>query len=133
VVDSLEEMELRQDDIEPCRIYEDDRFDITKRVLEANKSQIKGYTEIKDSFVCDFAEIKVTKALQDDILEKEFKLKNNLITPLDLLRESNPDLTDEELTKRYEENKRINDELKPQTKELNNEQGNNTGGNTNPA
>jgi hypothetical protein len=106
-------MELRQDDIEPCRVYEDSRFELTKLVLESHKSDIESYQELKGSFVVDFAEIKATKALQDDIKEKEFKLKNNLITPIDLLGESNPDLTDEELTKRYEENKKINGELKP--------------------
>ena len=113
VVDAIGEMELRQDDIEPCRVYEDSRFELTKLVLESHKSDIESYQELKGSFVVDFAEIKATKALQDDIKEKEFKLKNNLITPIDLLGESNPDLTDEELTKRYEENKKINGELKP--------------------
>jgi hypothetical protein len=110
VVDSLEEMEMRQDDIEPCRIYENERYMITQKVLEVNKP--KGYKEIKGDFICDFAEIVATKSLEEMIKESEFKLKNNLITPIDLLREQNPDLTDEQLEERYNENKEINDKLK---------------------
>lgn len=117
VVDSLDEMELRQDDIEPCRVYEEERFELTKRVLEVHKSEIKDYKNLKGYFVCDFAEIKPIKSLDEDIKEKEFNLKHNLITPIDIMREKNPDLSDEELLKKYDENKSVNKELEEKPKE----------------
>lgn len=113
VVDSLDEMELRQDDIEPCRAYEEERHDLTQRVLEAHKSEIKDYKSLKGYFVCDFAEIKPIKSLDEDIKEKEFKLKHNLITPIDIMRDGNPDLSDEELQKKYEDNRALNAQLVP--------------------
>lgn len=114
VVDSLDEMELRQDDIEPCRTYEEERFELTKRVLDVHKSEIKNYKSLKGYFVCDFAEIKPIKSLDEDLKEKEFNLKHNLITPIDIMRDKNPDLTDEELLKKYEENKTLNKQLDEQ-------------------
>jgi predicted double-glycine peptidase len=111
LMDSLEQFEIRQDDLEPCRVYEDDRYDKTKKIIEFHKSEIEGYKKLDGFFVCDFAEIKQNKTLQDSIKEDEYKYKYNLQTPLDVLRRQNPDLNNEELRKKYDENKMLNAEL----------------------
>lgn len=111
LMDSLEQLEIRADDLEPCRIYEDDRYEKTQKILEFHKSEIKNYKKIDGYLVVDFAEVKKEKTLNDEIKESEFKLKYNLITPLDLMRVQNPDLTDEELKIKYIDNKTLNSEL----------------------
>src|SRR5512146_353370 len=42
IVDSLEQSELRKDDIEPCRAYEDDRFNRTRKINNYYAQTVEG-------------------------------------------------------------------------------------------
>ena len=88
-------------DCKEREIYEEDRFDKTKKIIEFHQKngELKDKTKLEGFFVCDFAEIKQNKTLQDSIKEDEHNLKYNLITPLDILKRQNPDLNNEELKK----------------------------------
>ena len=120
IIDSLEQMEIRRDDIEPCRQYEDDRFNITRavnnyhfRTPNADGSKNNLMQEIPDDayLQVDFAEISIEQTIDEKIKEQDYKLSKNLISILDIAREQNPDLTDDELEKTILENKSINERI----------------------
>lgn len=124
VLDGLEQLEIRRDDIEPCRMYEDQRFEITRivnNVHEQTPDKSKyGLKKIPEDayLMVDFAEIEAPKTIEETVQATEYKLKYNLTNVIDLARENNPDLTDEELEKKIQRNKEINDKyLKQEIKE----------------
>lgn len=104
IVDSLEQLEIRQDDIEPCRVYEKERFDITRKILEVNGIKIPD-----EELTIDFQEVKIPETTDEIIKIRSFNLQNNLETPIDWLMENNPDLDYEQAKKQIEANKKIND------------------------
>lgn len=125
IVDALEQLEIRRDDIEACRAYEHKRFEIIKKINNValldnelkNKFNLKEIPENAELRI-DFAEIKIEKTPQEIIEERKFKLEHNLETPVDWLKQENPDLTDEQAIEIIETNKLIrqkylNDANKP--------------------
>ena len=116
VMDALEEIEMRRDDIEPCREYEDRRFEITKAVVNwhsKNDPLAKDLPEIPgDSYLqVQFGDFAMPKSSDEIIRENEFELETGLTSILDLARKKNPDLEDAELEamikKNLETNRRI--------------------------
>ncbi len=138
LMDALDQMELRKDDLEPCREYEKRRFDITRKVNnyfadteEGRKFKLKEIPEDLELQV-DFAEVEIIKTVSDKWTEREKQLQYNMTSPLDWLMEDNPDLTEDEAQEILNENKRINSEngrqmtaLEQRLKQLNNNQGGN--------
>ena len=120
IMDAVDQMEMRKDDLEPCRIYEKDRFDLTKLVWNTHAEEIGEKKITDDGFVfkIDFAEIGIHKTIQDEQAEFEFNLKYNLTTPAEFLMNKNPDLTIEQAEKIIEKNKKDNDALKKQMTRL---------------
>ena len=116
MMDSLEQIEIRRDDIEPCRIYEEQRFEIIKAInnTAARDSKLRGEFKLQeinwdDKLVVDFIEPKTELTLTGKWLDREKKLAMNLITPLDILMEENPDLDTETAQELLDANKQIND------------------------
>lgn len=115
VIDSIEQLELRQDDIEPCRIYEDERFNISRIINNVHcgttdKTKYNLQIIPDDIYLkVDFAEIKPPKTIDETIKETDYLLQHNLTNIVDIKREMNPDLTDEEIEQELETNKEIND------------------------
>ena len=124
IMDSLEMIEIRRDDLEPCRIYEDDCFNINRAI---NNSRI-GTTEGKglvlipeDAYVqVDFAEIKMPMTAKEKREDSDWKLSKNLINIIDLAKEDNPDIEEKELEIQLVKNKETNDRLltRPEIKPL---------------
>ncbi|RPI19050.1 MAG: hypothetical protein EHM58_03285 [Ignavibacteriae bacterium] len=115
IVDSLEQLEIRRDDIEPCRIYEDERFDITRAVVNYHAEfPENGLEKLPDDIylAVDFADINIPQTTDEKIKENEFKLKNGLMSIIDIMKEQNPDLTDEEIEARLKKNLEVNSRLK---------------------
>jgi len=126
VLDAMEQLEIRRDDIEPCRMYEDERFRVSVKINDyhattTDKSEY-GLKTIGDKaeLVVDFAEITQQKTIDEIIKDTEYQLKYDLISVLDLMKEKNPDLVDDELKKKLDDNKAINDIYKPQVMPVNN-------------
>ncbi|MFA5772867.1 MAG: hypothetical protein WC974_09080 [Thermoplasmata archaeon] len=121
IIDSLEQLEFRQEDLENARIFEQERFEITRAV----NNYYAGTQEGRDAklqmipedltLVCDFAEIEVQKTPQEIRDDRLFAWENNLSTPAHALMEDNTDLDLETAQQQIEKNKLINDELKRKT------------------
>lgn len=120
IMDAVEQMEIRKDDIEPCRIFEHDRFEITKTMNNALVGIEDGVKKIPEeaTLMVDFADIEIQKTPKDLREERDWKLKHNLTTLIEILREENPDLNDEQATEILEENKTANSELGGTTSRL---------------
>ena len=120
IMDAVDQMEMRKDDIEPCRIYEKDRYELTKLVWNTHAEEL-GEKQITDDgfeFKVDFAEIGIHKTIADEQAEFEFKLKYNLTTPAEFLMQQNPDLTIEQAEEIISKNKKENDLLNKQMTRL---------------
>jgi hypothetical protein len=117
LMDAVEQMEVRKDDIEPCRIFEEERFEITKTMNNVLKDTPEGreagLQEIPEdaTLKVDFAEVAVQTTPQDKRDDRDWRLANNLITLIDILKEDNPDLTDKEAKKIIQDNKTANSTL----------------------
>lgn len=123
MMDAVEQLEVRRDDIEPCRIYEKKRFDILRKMnnylagtMEGKSYGLKVIPEEYELDV-DFADIEIMKTPEDKQKEREFDSKYNLSTPIDWAIEDNPDLTKEDAEEKILANKDINKNL------LNNKEG----------
>jgi len=126
VIDSLEQLEMRQDDIEPCREYEDVRFDITKKILNYHIStgEITNYKPLdEDTYLqVTFSEITVPKTTEEQIAQDEYDLKMGIVSVIDIARRQFPDLEDAEIEKKILANKEITKkftaEVKPEIEPL---------------
>lgn len=117
VMDAFEQIELRKDDIEPCRLFEDERFNIT-RIVNNFHASTRDKTDYKLKAInseyylkVDFSEVETFLTPEQQQTKDENDLKLNLITVYDLMRRSNPDLTDEEIDTQLKKNKEINDKF----------------------
>ncbi len=112
VMDAVDQMELRKDDIEPLRNYEKSRFDITVAVNNSfvgtdigKQFKLKAFP---DGLVLktDFADVVVHKTPQDLRDQRDWELPHGLSTVVDWMIEDNPDLTEPEAKERIEKNKK---------------------------
>jgi hypothetical protein len=113
IMDAVDQMEMRKDDIEYLRIYEKKRQEITKLVWNTHAQEL-GMEEINDDdfdFKVDFAEVEIHKTTADIQAEREFELKYNISTPIGWLMEDNPDLTEEEAEELLMKNRAFNSTL----------------------
>lgn len=116
ILDAVDQMELRRDDIEPIRNYERDRFNITKAVNNSyvgteigNRFKLK---EIKDEVKLrvDFADVVVHKTAADLIAQRDWELSHGLSTEAEWMMEDNPDITEAEAKEKINKNKKENRE-----------------------
>lgn len=107
LMDTVDQMEMRSDDIEPCRVYEKERFDITRTINNKLANTEKGLQEIPENadLMVDFIDIEVQLTAEDKRKQREFEFKHGLSTPVDWLMEDNAELTKEEAEEKVKENK----------------------------
>lgn len=119
MMDAVDQMEMRKDDLEVLRVYERERYEVTKQIWNTHAEEL-GVDKINDDgleFRVDFAEVEIHKTPADEQAEFEFGLKHNLITAAEFLMNKNSDLTLEEAQKIIEENRKINSVItRPQTR-----------------
>lgn len=84
---------------EKRRNWERDIFKIEKEVLRADANG-----KLDGEFAIDFAEYHIPVNKQDEIAYNEYRLRNGLASPVDLIMEGNPDLTEDEAREIYEIN-----------------------------
>lgn len=116
IMDAVDQMEMRKDDLEVCRTYEKDRFEITRKVWNAHAQEF-GKKEIPEDLTLkvDFAEIEIHKTPADEQAEFEFELKYNLTTPAEFLMKRNPDLDLKEAQQIIDDNLKFNQKLQKKT------------------
>ena len=121
VIDSLEQLEIRQDDLEACRVFEKERFDVTRIVnnyyAETTEGRAYKLTKIDEDLemLIDFTEIEIPKTQQEIWEDREYRLKYNMASPVDFIIEENPDEDEISAQEIINKNKLINDSLKPKT------------------
>lgn len=117
IMDAVEQMEIRKGDIESCRVYEEDRFQITKTMNNVLAPTEEGLQEIPEEakLLVDFAEIEIHKTSQEIRDDRDWALEKNLTTLVEIMIEDNPDLTIAEAERRIENNKKSNSTLTGKT------------------
>jgi len=123
MMDAAEMIEIRRDDIEPCRAYEKRRFEVIKAVnnAAAKDSELKSKFGLKEipwdaELEIDFAEIEIQKSTDELWKDREEREKRNMGSALDWLMEENPDLDEEQAQKILNDNRVINSNQKPLTR-----------------
>lgn len=118
LIESVEQAEVRIDDIDACREYEIRRFEIIKKMNNSlvagdfeNTQMLKAIPEGAELEI-DFVEVDKQETSTERWSDRREKEKRNLATPLTWLREDNPDVkSDSEASSIIEMNKEINDKL----------------------
>lgn len=125
MMDSVEQIEIRRDDIEPCREYESERWEIIKAVnnAAAKDSELKSKFKLMEipfnlPLHVDFIETKAAVSMEARQKDWDWQLSKNLITIVNIAKELNPDLDEEELKTMIEENKQLNGSLTVQPTRL---------------
>lgn len=113
IMDAMEEIHIREDIIEQTRIYEEDRFNITKSIINAHANELN-LKPIPDNakLKVNFAEVNIPKTVQELWLDRELKFKYNLQTPSDWLLDDDKDLEKSDAEYRINENSLINSQFK---------------------
>lgn len=115
IMDAVDQMEVRKDDVEPCRAFEEERFEITKTMNNTlvGTPAAEGLKTIPDNatLFVDFADIEVQRTPQDLREDYDWRLKKNLISLVEIVKEENPDLTDEQAEDILSKNKTANSTL----------------------
>jgi hypothetical protein len=97
--------ERRRDQIEMYREYERQLFDVTRIVNNwHNNKNISDTAEFK----IDFGDIDYPSDATEEANLWTTKIMNNVATPVDWIKNDNPDLDDKEAMKEFQENKKIN-------------------------
>ena len=121
IIDSLEQLEIRQDDLEACRVFEKERFEITREVnnyfaksTEGREYQLQTISEDLEMLI-DFAEIEIPKTPDELWRDRENRIKYNMASPVDFIIEENPDEDETSAQEIIDANKLINESMKPKT------------------
>ena len=110
MVQNIDLLELREDDIDQWRMFEKDLYRKEKVVWETMK---KG--NLPDGINTDFAEPEMPMQASEQRAQDDWELEKGLVSIVDLYKEDNPDsgLTDEEITQLLIDNATLNKSVKP--------------------
>ena len=104
VVKNMELLNNWQDDIEFCRDWEYELFEMEKLIYEKETGQKFNFSDFK----VNFKDVKFPVDTKDERENWQWKFDNNLATPIDYMKENDVDSSEEDIKKRYEENKLFN-------------------------
>ena len=119
IMDSVDQMELRREDVEALRVYEKARFNITRTVFNSyvgtetgDKFKLK---EIPEDVILkvDFADVEIQKTPDDIRKQRDWELGHGLSTEAQWMMEDNPDITEEKAKEQIKNNK---EESKPKSR-----------------
>lgn len=113
IMDALGEMGIRENIVEPCRIAEKERFEITRAVNNyyANTEKNLQLIPLEAELKVNFSEVFIPKTEQELWLDREMKFKYNQESPYDWLIQDDKDLNEEEAMARFKKNSEINKSL----------------------
>jgi hypothetical protein len=109
MIKDMERKEDYYDDIALWRLYEQDFYNVERRIAEYNG------ISLPEEFGVDFEEVEYPKTVQDQILKDEFDIKNNLTTRAKIMVRENKDLTEKQAQKLIDENRRVNEQENSQS------------------
>jgi hypothetical protein len=116
LVQNIDLSEQREDDIELAKLHEKKMYKVISTMQDYySKFKMLGdepKLPLDGKISVDFEEslhLPINQA--EEIQRKEFELKHNVITEVDLIIENNPDMTPEEAEEKYKRNKRISGNL----------------------
>lgn len=119
IIDSLEQLEVREGDIEACRIFEKERFNIVRKINNyyarteiGKKFKLSEIDETLELLV-DFSEIEIPKTQAEIWEDRKERLALNMASPVDFIIEENPDEDETSAQEILEKNKLINESMKP--------------------
>ena len=113
IVQNIDLMEAREDDVEYAKMYEKRIYDIIQRQDEVLKLGAKLPKREKGTkLYIDFHEINFPIMQSEEIQRLEFEFRNNISTPVDVIQ-SKEGLTQEEAEERFKRNKELNLKLSP--------------------
>lgn len=110
----IENLETRKSDIPVFREFEQQRYEIDRRILE-----VHNIVNLPEEYSVDFGEISFPLSPREEREMLSWKLDNNIISQKDLLLYYNSDMTDEELEMKLsgimEENQTVANSQQPQS------------------
>ncbi len=109
-ISNIGKLEAREAQIPQYRRGERKLFDVTRIINNAHNTE---QISMSAKFSIDFADPDFPMSPDEKIKKDEFELKHNIKTDIDLIKEDNPDLTDEQAERKYRENKAVNEANKP--------------------
>lgn len=111
IQDSAELMEQRQDFVGTLTQFEADLFAATRQVWNYHNDNQKIPDE--SVFSVKYPDPKIIKSVDEKTREREFGLKNNTMSHIDIIMEDNPHMTEADAAERFDkiiaERRRIND------------------------
>jgi len=116
LVQNIDLAEAREDDVELMKIHETDMYRVLRNMQDYyQRFKMLDPEEPKlpdGDLVTDFEESLHLPINQvEEIQRKEFQLKHNVITPVDLIQEDNPDMNEDEAIEKFQRNKKTNGTL----------------------
>jgi len=113
IVQNMDYIEQRQKDVDEAKSQERGIFKSVKSQQDYHKGDLEeDEPRIEDgTLVIDFQELDLPINQTEEITVKQYKLDNNIITPVDEIQADNPDMDDEAALKKYMDNKKINGTL----------------------
>jgi len=110
IVQNMDYIEQRQKDVDEAKMQEKQIFKSIRAQQVYHKKDIdKDEPPIPEGKLkVDFTELDLPINQVEEIAIKQYKLDNNIITPIDEIKAENPDMNEAEAIKKYEDNKRIN-------------------------
>jgi hypothetical protein len=110
---SIEQEQIDNMREEQLPLYRNSENDLAEKTVIIANQDLKSNIDIEGSFSIDFHEEKQSLSTKDKIEQDKFYLNTNLKSIVDLYKEIDPDVeNDDEAKKRLDENKAINDEYK---------------------
>ena len=111
-ISNIGKIEARQMQLPSYRQGEHQLYDVEKIIWNFHRPEAKISDEAE--FEIDFAEIAFPKDPGEQVKQDEFNLRHNIITEIDLIKRSNPDIDDEQAERQWRENKVFNEASQPQ-------------------
>ena len=110
----IENLEARKSDLSIFREWEQERYNIDRRILE-----VHNVMNLSEDYSVDFGEVSYPLSPKEEREMLSWKLDNNIISQKDLLLYYNPDMSDEELETKMsgimEENQQVANSQQPQS------------------
>ena len=107
VVQNIDLLSGWEDDLDICRKWERDIYEIEKAVANVDAKKI-----LPDKMNIDFSEIKFPVNQYEERAKWEWEFSHNISTPLDYMKSQSPETPEDELKKRLEENAKLTSSIK---------------------
>ena len=110
LVQNIDLMESRENDVKYCKMYEKEIYDIIQIQDEVLNLGYKLPKRDKNNkLTVDFQDINFPINAAEEREDKDWNLDHNIISVVDIIQANNPDMTEEEAIEKWEKNKALNE------------------------